>query len=263
MSEAQPSRKSGGHAYGRRHLHLSNTAEEGELCIYTGHALGRFSTHSMRYDSHQACVRCVAAAREGRISFDINTLLKRERKRALKFWSQVEIGDPDECWEWTGCVNRRTKQPQFAWRRHGISTSTQHHPQRVAMWFTWGDLGYTGVKTTCGNKYCCNPFHLIPQKIGVFVDHDSYMESFELACQLHTLKQQVAEYMIEEALKQQVMLDETDAIEERADLLMNPDTVFDERLEAAMQDMLQGRHISQKGPNDPGLFRKPTDNEEA
>ena len=68
----------------------------------------------------------------------------------------------------------RTKQPQFAWRRHGISSSTQHHPQRVAMWYTWGDLGFTGVKTTCGNKYCCNPFHLIPQRVGVFVDQDSY-----------------------------------------------------------------------------------------
>ena len=45
-----------------------------------------------------------------------------------------------------------------------------------------------GVKTTCGNKYCCNPFHLIPQNVGVFVDHDSYLESFELACELHTLR---------------------------------------------------------------------------
>ena len=56
----------------------------------------------MRYDSHQACTRCVAAAREGTISFDIESLLKRERKRALKFWSQVDIRDPDECWnvEW-------------------------------------------------------------------------------------------------------------------------------------------------------------------
>ena len=66
MSEAQPTRKVGGHAYGRRTQQLSNTAEEGELCIYTGHSLGRFSSHSMRFDSHQACVRCVAAAREGR-----------------------------------------------------------------------------------------------------------------------------------------------------------------------------------------------------
>ena len=101
---------------------MSNTAEEGELCIYTGHSLGKFSSHSMRYDSHQACVRCVAAAREGRLSFDIDRLLKRERKRALKFWSQVDIGDPDECWNWNGIINKRTKQPQFSWRRHGISS---------------------------------------------------------------------------------------------------------------------------------------------
>ena len=205
MAEAQPHTGRGGHAYGRRVQQLSNTAEEGELCIYTGHSLGRFSTHSMRYDSHQACVRCVAGAREGRMSFDIGKLLKKNRVKALKFWSQVDMGDPDECWDWNGCVNKRTQQPQFAWRRHGISSSTQHHPQRVAMWFTWGDLGFSGVKNTCGNKYCCNPFHLIPQNVGVFVDHDSYLESFELACELHTLKQQIAEYMVEEAVKEQTL----------------------------------------------------------
>ena len=260
MSEAKPSKKTGGHAYGRRHLQMSNTAEEGELCIYTGHSLGRFSSHSMRYDSHQACTRCVAAAREGRLSFDIDRLLKRERKRALKFWSQVEISDPDECWLWRGTINKRTKQPQFAWRRHGISSSTQHHPQRVAMWFTWGDLGFTGVKTTCGEKYCCNPFHLIPQRVGVFVDQDSYIESFELACQLHTLKQQVAEYMIEEALKEQARIDESETIDARADLLLDPTTGFPERFEAVMTDMLAGRHISQTEPKQPGLFRKPSEN---
>jgi len=262
MSEAKPSRKVGGHAYGRRTGNISNTAEEGELCIYTGHSLGRFSSHSMRFDSHQACVRCVAAAREGRLSFDIDRLLKRERKRALKFWSQVDIGDPDECWNWNGCINKRTKQPQFAWRRHGISSSTQHHPQRVAMWFTWGDLGYTGVKTTCGNKYCCNPFHLIPQNVGVFVDHDSYMESFELACQLHTLKQQVAEFVIEEALKFERIADQSQEIDNRSDLILNPNTEFGDRFEAVMTDLLTGRHISQTEPNQPGMYRKPTDNED-
>ena len=78
MAEAQPSKKRGGHAYGRRNLQISNTAEEGELCIYYGHSIGRFSSHSMRYDSHAACVRCVAAAREGRLSFDVDRLLKKE-----------------------------------------------------------------------------------------------------------------------------------------------------------------------------------------
>ena len=76
MSEAQPSRKVGGHAYGRRNLQLSNTAEEGTLCLYSGHSIGRFSSTSMRFDSHQACVSCVAAAREGRMSFDIDRLLE-------------------------------------------------------------------------------------------------------------------------------------------------------------------------------------------
>ncbi len=262
MSEAKPNKRRGGHAYGRRHLQMSNTAEEGELCLYSGHSLGRFSSHSMRYDSHQACVRCVASAREGMLSFDIDRLLKKYRNKALKFWSQVDIGQPDECWMWNGVVNPRTKQPQFAWRRPGISTSTQHHPQRVAMWLTWGDLGFTGVKTTCGEKYCCNPFHLIPQHVGVFVDQDSYVDSFELACQLHTLRQQVQEYAIEEAIKQEQKKDDTAEIEARAALLMDPSTAFADRFEAVMNDMLSGNHISQTEPTDPSLFRAPIDIEE-
>lgn len=262
MAEAQPSNKRGGHAYGRRFKQLSNTAEEGELCIYSGHSLGRFSSHSMRYDSHQACTRCVGAAREGMLSFDIDRLLKKYRTKALKFWAQVDMGNPDECWNWNGTINPRTKQPQFAWRRPGISSSTQHHPQRVAMWFTWGDLGFTGVKTTCGNKYCCNPFHLIPQHIGVFVDQDSYMESFELACQLHTLKQQIHEYMIEEALKEEQKADQSAEIDARAGLIFDPTTNFAERFEAVLTDMVAGRHVSQIEPEHPGMFRAPTDIEE-
>jgi hypothetical protein len=262
MSEAQPAKRRGGHAYGRRNLQLSNTAEEGELCLYAGHSVGRFSSSSMRFDSHQACVRCVAAAREGRLSFDIDRLLKKEQKRALKFWSQVEIGSPDDCWNWKGCINKRTEQPQFAWRRHGISSSTQHHPQRVAMWFTWGDLGFTGVKTTCGNKYCCNPFHIIPQKIGVFVDHDSYAESFELQCQLHTLKQRVAEYVVEQAMKEQEKLFEQEELDERANLIFDPDSHFSNKFEAVIEDMLAGRHPSQSSIPNPDSLNKPTDNEE-
>ncbi len=262
MPEAQPSKRVGGHAYGRRNLQLSNTAEEGELCIYTGHSLGRFSDKSMRFDSHQACVRCVAAAREGRLSFDITRLLKRERKRALKFWSQVDIRSPDSCWDWKGYRAKHTETPQFPWRRHGISSSTQHHPQRVAMWFTWGDLGYTGVKSTCGNKYCCNPFHLIPQNIGVFVDQESYLESFELACQLHTLRQEIAEYQVELALEEQQKLLSEASIDERADMTFDPSTDFSDKFEAVIEDMLMGRHPHQRTIPNPQSLDKPTDNEE-
>ena len=261
MSEAKPNKRTGGHAYGRRSQQMSNTAEEGELCLYIGHSLGRFSSSSMRYDSHQACVRCVAGAREGRLSFDVNRLLAKERKRALKFWSQVEIGDPDECWNWTGLTNSTTGQPQFSWRRPGISSSTQHHPQRVAMWFTWGDLGYTGVKTTCGNRFCCNPFHLIPQKVGVFVDHESFSESFELQCELHTLRQRVAEYIMEEALKEEARELEAD-LSGKEDILLNPDTDFADKFSAVITDMLEGKHITQAGPGDTSLNYNPIDNQD-
>ena len=261
MAEATPSKKSG-HAYGRRFQKISNTAEEGELCIYSGHALGRFSSHSMRYDSHQACIRCVRNAREGMISLDINRLLKKNRQRALKFWSKVDIGAPDDCWLWHGAINVRTDQPQFPWRRTGISSSTQHHPQRVAMWFSWGDLGFTGVKTTCGNKYCCNPFHLIPQHVGVFVDHQSYLESHDIACEIHTLKQAVQEYLVEEAMKEQTRLDQTEEIDARAALLLNPTTDFSQRFEAVITDMLAGQHITQTDSDTEGLYREPVDNEE-
>ena len=130
------------------------------------------------------------------------------------------------------------------------------------MWFTWGDLGFAGVKTTCGNKYCCNPFHLIPQKIGVFVDHDSYLESFELACELHTLKQQVAEYVMEEALKEQEKLIAQDEHDARAALMFDVDTGFGDRFEAVLADMLAGRHPSQQSLPNPDSLKKPTDNEE-
>jgi hypothetical protein len=260
MAEAQPSRRRGGHAYGRRHSQMSNTAEEGELCLYVGHAIGRFSEKSMRYDSHQACTRCVASAREGRLSFDINRLLKRHRSKALDFWSNVDIASPDECWNWHGKINSRTKQPQFSWRRAGIASSTQHHPQRVAMWLTWGDLGFTGVKTTCGNKYCCNPFHLIPQKIGVFVDHDSYHDSFELACELHTLKQQINDYQMDKAIEKEVEVKRVAEVQARHDMLMDVDTGYNDRFQAVLTDMLQGRHISQTEAEDRDMYKQiPTD----
>ncbi len=130
------------------------------------------------------------------------------------------------------------------------------------MWFTWGDLGFAGVKTTCGNKYCCNPFHLIPQKIGVFVDHDSYLESFELACELHTLKQRIAEYCVEEALKEEERMITDAEHDERASLMFDQDTGFNERFEAVVSDLLTGRHPTQSSLPNPSRLDKPEDNEE-
>ena len=114
------------------------------------------------------------------------------------------------------------------------------------MWLTWGDLGLVGVKTTCGNRYCCNPFHLIPQKVGVFVDHDSYLESFETQAELMTLKQQVHDYIYERALKEQQKQSEVNSkdFQERMALMLDSEAGLAERMAAAMADMLNGDHVS-------------------
>ena len=104
MSEAQPAKKVGGHTYGRRNVQLSNTVEEVSSVVCRA-CDWWFSASSMRYDSQPVCG--AASAREGRLSFDISRLLK-EQKRSAKFWSQADIGAPDECWNWNGCINKRT-----------------------------------------------------------------------------------------------------------------------------------------------------------
>ena len=139
-----PSKKTvGGHAYGRRHLQtMSNTLlkKVNSVSILAILLVG-FLTIRCDTTVIKLALAVLLLLVKVVLSFDIDRLLKRERKRALKFWSQVDISDPDECWLWNGTINKRTKQPQFAWRRHGISSSTQHHPQRIAMWFTLGRLG--------------------------------------------------------------------------------------------------------------------------
>jgi hypothetical protein len=63
-------------------------------------------------------------------------------------------------------------------------------------------------------------------------------------------------------MKEEQRLDETEEIEARAAMLLNPDSLFGERFEAVLTDMLKGQHISQTEPDEPGLYRAPTDNEE-
>ena len=53
---------------------------------------------------------------------------------------------------------------------------------------------------------------------------------------------------------------EVEEIDARAELILNPETGFGERFDAVMTDILAGRHITQTEPDDPGRFRKPSDN---
>ena len=67
---------------------------------------------------------------------------------------------------------------------------------------------------------------------------------------------------MEEALKQQQKEIDEALVQERAEMLFNPDTAYDERFEAVMVDLLNGKHIGQITPEDSDLLGNPIDNED-
>ena len=64
-------------------------------------------------------------------------------------------------------------------------------------------------------------------------------------------------------MKESERIDASEEIDARAELLLNPNTGFTERFEAVISDMLNGQHITQTEPDEPGLYRAPDDNGDA
>jgi endogenous inhibitor of DNA gyrase (YacG/DUF329 family) len=72
------------------------------------------------------------------------------------FWSKVAKGGDDECWLWTGCI-----------QRNGYGATTNVVGSTLAHRTAWL-LAHPGVtvtradvvRHTCDNRRCCNPAHL-------------------------------------------------------------------------------------------------------
>lgn len=72
-----------------------------------------------------------------------------------RFWSKVAIGEPDECWEWTGARSSN---------RYGVfqvRTRVAEGAHRIA-WTLSNATDPSGdpVLHHCDNPPCCNPAHL-------------------------------------------------------------------------------------------------------
>lgn len=75
-----------------------------------------------------------------------------------RFWSNVEVGSPEECWPWRGRRNGRG---------YGKCQNFQHTfdstASRIAYQLCYGPLPKNlGVCHDCDNPPCCNPLHLFP-----------------------------------------------------------------------------------------------------
>lgn len=80
-------------------------------------------------------------------------LIRLDQEAKERFWSKVDIGDPDECWEW-----RRVETTGYGcWRYKGKN----YRVHRVAFMLKAGPIPEDKlVLHLCHNPACCNVAHL-------------------------------------------------------------------------------------------------------
>lgn len=72
-----------------------------------------------------------------------------------RFWSKVEIGDPNDCWLWTGSLLKNRGYGTFSWHRRPALA------HRVSYELSYNvSPGMLEVLHSCDNPPCCNPNHL-------------------------------------------------------------------------------------------------------
>jgi hypothetical protein len=172
---------------------LHSRIESGPICPIREHSISSVDGQVPRYDDSHACVRCIASLSEGRISLEIHKIHPRFRRRFLEFWSLVDIRSPDECWPWMGPQYRDGSSTYFPMPRHW-NTSRQFSAPRVAVWFTWGDIGRLPIEHICENKTCCNPLHIRVRGVPHF-HHNRRLAAVNLATESRRLTENTHEFL--------------------------------------------------------------------
>lgn len=76
-----------------------------------------------------------------------------EASTAASFWSRVVCGEPDECWLWTGPLDR------YGYGRFSFQDKP-YIAHRVAYFLTNGEWPTPCCLHSCDTPACCNPAHL-------------------------------------------------------------------------------------------------------
>lgn len=77
------------------------------------------------------------------------------RNTVEAFWARVDVRGPDECWPWTGALNRAGGYGHLSWGGRTI------YAHRLAHTLRKGPIPEgMQILHACDNPLCCNPAHL-------------------------------------------------------------------------------------------------------
>jgi len=108
--------------------------------------------HQIRTES--SSMKSLSGPRKRKVNADPHPELA-EAVAVTRFWRNVGVGAPDECWSWAGSIDQRG-YGEFFYR------GRNRRAHELALSFTVGEIRHESLDTCheCDNPVCCNPAHL-------------------------------------------------------------------------------------------------------
>lgn len=133
--------------------HMTNEKE----CPWHRHGT---KEHKGRFGHMGECLDCLEELKKGRCTVDVTQFDYRWYWTVKRFWDQVDVRGPDECWPWLGATKKGGTE-SVAYCPSPVHAGATQSAMRVAFWLSRGFVGKYRIHTKKGcEKFCCNPLHL-------------------------------------------------------------------------------------------------------